>query len=160
MEINFLALVVAAASTFVVGFIYYNPKVFGSAWMTAAGLTEEKVKAGNIVLIFGLSFLFAFMISMEMQFLTIHQTGAISMVGGDPSNALPSFQAFMDDYGNVYRTFKHGALHGFLASLFFAFPMIATIGLFERKSWKYILINSGYWVICLTLIGAIVCGWK
>lgn len=160
MEINFLALVVAAASTFVVGFIYYNPKVFGSAWMTASGLTEEKVKAGNMALIFGLSFLFAFMISMEMQFLTIHQTGAISMVGGDPSNALPSFQAFMDDYGNVYRTFKHGALHGFLASLFFAFPMIATIALFERKSWKYILINSGYWVICLTLIGAIVCGWK
>jgi len=160
MEINFLALLVAAASSLVVGFIWYNPKVFGIAWMRAAEMTEDKMKSGNMALIFGLSLLFAFFISFELQFLTIHQTGALGMVGGETANALPSYAAFMSDYGNEFRTFKHGALHGFMSGLFFAFPIMAINAMFERKSWKYILINSGYWLVCLTIIGAIVCGWR
>ena len=160
MEINFLALLVAAASSLVVGFIWYNPKVFGIAWMRAAEMTEDKMKSGNMALIFALSLLFAFFISFELQFLTIHQTGALGMVGGDLTNALPSYEAFMSDYGNTFRTFKHGALHGFMSGLFFAFPIMAINAMFERKSWKYILINSGYWLVCLTIIGAIVCGWR
>jgi hypothetical protein len=99
------------------------------------------------------------MIAMIMQVLTIHQFGAIGMVGGDPTKALPSYNAFMADYGTVFRTFKHGALHGFMSGLFFALPVIAINGLFERKSWKYIFIHAGYWIVSLTIMGAIVCGW-
>ena len=93
--------------------------------------------------------------------MAIHQTGVISLIGGDPSaeGVLPSFQAFMDDYGNDFRTFKHGALHGLLAGIFLVLPIMGTNGLFERKSWKYILINVGYWTVALTIMGAIVCGW-
>lgn len=47
MEINFLALLVAAISTLVVGFIWYNPKVFGTIWMKESGMTEEKMKGAN-----------------------------------------------------------------------------------------------------------------
>ena len=75
------------------------------------------------------------------------------------NDALPSFKAFMNDYGSAFRTFKHVALHGFISGLFFAFPIIAINGLFERKSWKYIWINSGFWIVTLTIIGAIICGW-
>ena len=31
------------------------------------------------------------------------------MNGGEPSKALPTYQAFMKDYGTVFRTFKNGA---------------------------------------------------
>ena len=48
MEINFLAIIAAAISALVVGFIWYNPKVFGNAWMQAAGMSEEKIKGGNM----------------------------------------------------------------------------------------------------------------
>ena len=44
MEINFLAVLVAALSSFVVGFVWYNPKVFGTIWMNEIGMTEEKAK--------------------------------------------------------------------------------------------------------------------
>ena len=159
MEINFLALIAAAVSALVVGFIWYNPKVFGSAWMKAADMTEEKMKGANMGKIFALALFFAFLLAFSLQFLTIHQTGAVSLVGGDPSNALPSFQAFMDDYGTAYRTFKHGALHGVIAGIFIALPIIGTNALFERKGAKYIFINSGYWIVTLGIMGAIVCGW-
>lgn len=159
MEINFLAIAVAALSTLVVGFIWYHPKVFGTVWMHEAGLTEEQLKKGNMLKIFGLTLILSFLIAMVVMTLSVHQVSAMSLVGGDPTNALPSYQVFMDDYGMVYRTFKHGAFHGFLAGLLFAFPVIAINGLFEHRSAKYIFINAGYWIVSLTLMGAIICGW-
>lgn len=160
MEINFLALFVAALSTLVIGFIWYNPKVFGSIWMRESGLTEEKMKGANMPVIFIMAVFFAFLISMILQFLTIHQWGALGMIGGDLSTAKPSYSAFMADYGTAFRTFKHGALHGFLTGLFLAFPMTATNALFERKSWKYTFINSGYWIVCFMVMGGIICAWQ
>jgi hypothetical protein len=74
-------------------------------------------------------------------------------------SAKPSFAAFMADYGTAFRTFKHGALHGFMTGLFFAFPMLAINGLFERKSWKYIFVHAGYWILTLTIMGGIICAW-
>ncbi|NNC49486.1 MAG: DUF1761 domain-containing protein [Flaviramulus sp.] len=158
--LNFPAILVAAVSALFVGFIWYNPKVFGNAWMAAAGLSEEQLKGGNMVKIFILAFIFAFLLAMTMMQMSIHQTGALSLVGGDASLAKPSYAAFMADYGDAFRTFKHGALHGVFAGIFVALPIIGTNALFERKSGKYILINAGYWIVTLGIMGAIVCGWK
>jgi hypothetical protein len=159
MEFNFLAIFVAALAPLVIGFLWYNPKLFGNAWMREAEMTEEKMKGGNMPIIFALTLLLSFLLSFFIQTLTIHQFGALGMVGGDLTNVNPSFHAFMADYGTAFRTFKHGALHGLLAGLFLFFPVMAINGMFERKSWKYIFINSGYWIVSLTIMGAIVCGW-
>ncbi|UPQ79867.1 DUF1761 domain-containing protein [Flavobacterium azooxidireducens] len=160
MEMNFYPVFVAALTTLLVGFIWYGP-LFGKAWMKETGLTEEDLKKGSMVKIFGLTYIFSVMIGMVMQLLTIHQFGALGMIGGPQlvDTALPSYSAFMADYGTAFRTFKHGALHGSMSGLFLAFPLIAINGLFERKSWKYILIHSGYWIVVMTIMGAIVCGW-
>ncbi|WP_289665253.1 DUF1761 domain-containing protein [Flavobacterium panacagri] len=160
MKINFIALLISAIVTLVVGFIWYSPKVFGTIWMKENNLTQEELRKGSMLKIFGLTYIFSLMITMTLMSLTIHQSGAIGMVGGPPlmDSAKPSFTAFMADYGMAYRTFKHGALHGFMSGLFFAFPLIGINGLFERKSWKYIFIHTGYWLITLTLMGGIVCG--
>lgn len=159
MEINFVALLLAAVVTLVTGFIWYNPKVFGTIWMRENNLTQEDLRKGNMIKIFGFTYLFSLMITVTLMSLTIHQSGAVGMVGGPPmlADAKPSFAAFMADYGMAYRTFKHGALHGFLSGLFFAFPIIGINGLFERKSWKYIFVHSGYWMLTLTLMGGIIC---
>ncbi|MBO9586716.1 MAG: DUF1761 domain-containing protein [Flavobacterium sp.] len=160
MQINFAALFIAAIVTLVTGFIWYSPKVFGTIWMKENNFTREELKSGNMLKIFGLTYVFSLMITMTLMSLTIHQSGAIGMVGGPPlmDSAKPSFAAFMADYGTAYRTFKHGALHGFMSGLFFAFPLIGINGLFERKSWKYIFIHAGYWMLTLTLMGGIICG--
>jgi len=158
--LNPIAIIVAGVSALVVGFIWYNPKVFGSAWMQAAGMTEEQIKGGNMAKIFGLALLFALMLAFILPSMAIHQMGALSLMGGDPTQALPSYEAFITDYADAFRTFKHGALHGFLAGLFIALPIIGTNALFERKSAKYIFINSGYWIVTMTIMSAIICGWR
>lgn len=159
MEINFFALLTAALSTLVIGFIWYNPKVFGNAWIRESGVSVEKMQSSNMATTMILSFIYAFFISFILQFLTIHQYGALGMVGGDPTKAKPTFDAFMTDYGTAFRTFKHGMLHGFFAGLFFALPLVGTNALYERRSWKYTLIVGGFWIVCCMIMGGIVCAW-
>jgi hypothetical protein len=158
--LNPLAMLVAAISALVVGFVWYNPKVFGNAWMQASGITEEQIKGGNMAKIFGLALLFAFMLSTAIPGIVIHQMGAQSLIGGDPAQALPSYEVFIADYSDTFRTFKHGVLHGVLMGVFIALPILGTNALFERKSAKYIFINSGYWIVTLGLMGGIICAWK
>jgi hypothetical protein len=160
MEINWLALIVAALSTLVVGFIWYNPKVFGSIWMRETGITPEAGKGANMALIFGMSIFYAFLIAFVLQTMVIHQYGALGMIGGDPAKGNASYTAFMADYGTAFRTFKHGMLHGFFAGLFFALPVVGTGALYERRSWKYTLVAGGFWVVCCMIMGGIICAWQ
>lgn len=161
MEFNIYAVLIAAPVTLAIGFIWYSPKVFGTIWMRESGMTEEKAKQGNMLKIFSLTIIYSFMLAFMMSALTVHQMGAIGMIGGPDfiPTAKPSFAAFMADYGTHFRSYRHGALHGFISGVFIALPITAINGLFEHKSWKYMLINAGYWIICMTIMGAIVCRW-
>ena len=158
--INPLAIVVAAVAALAIGALWYNPKVFGTAWMRESDMTPEKMQKGNIAVIFGVVLVFAALLALLLVQFTNHDFGAVQMIGGDPSTAKPSFEAFMADYGNAFRSAKHGALHGALFAVLGALPILGTNALFERKSWKYIFINVGYWLVTLTVMGAILCGWQ
>lgn len=164
MEINFLILALAALAPLVMGFIWYGPMLFQKAWMKQMGFTEESLKGGNMGLIFFLSYVFSFMIAFFLQFIVIHQLGTLSsmMEAGATEltgEALANYESFMAKYGNNYRTFKHGALHGVITGLFMILPILATQAMFERKSVKYVAINVGYWVVTLAIMGGIICQW-
>ena len=159
LPINPVAIPIAAVAALVIGAIWYNPKIgFGTLWLRESGMTEEKMKSGNMAIIFGLSLVFSAMLAFLLMQFTNHQWGAFGMVGGDPDTAGPSFEAFMAEYGNAFRTFKHGALHGTIFGVAGALPIIGTIALFERKSGKYIFVNAGYWIVTLAVMGALLCG--
>lgn len=159
LPINFLAIFTAAFIPLITGFIWYHPKVFGTVWMRITGVSEDKIKKSNTFLIFLFSILLSILIGMFLQFVTIHQFGALGMIGGDENLSKPSYDAFMKDYSMAFRSFGHGALHSFMTGLFFIFPIFAINALFERKSWKYVFLNGGYWTITITIMGGIICGW-
>lgn len=48
-QLNWLAVVLAAAAAFVVGFIWYSRGVFGKAWMKSAGLKEKDISSGDMI---------------------------------------------------------------------------------------------------------------
>lgn len=153
----------AALLPLVLGFIWYNPKVFGKAWMKAADITEEKMKGSNMALIFGLTYVLSLMAAMSLASMTIHQMHILSIFQGDPGAKDPSSEIgkmladFMAKYGHNFRTFKHGVFHGVLGGFFIALPIIGINGLFERKGFKYVAINAGFWIVSLGLMGGVIC---
>jgi hypothetical protein len=157
MEFNYLAIIVAAIVPVVLGFIWYNPKVFGLAWMRAAEMTEAKIKDGNMAIIFGVSLILSIMLAFFTNFLVIHEFGVYGLTEGNLDGA--TTQAFLEEFEGTWRTYKHGALHGAMAGVLFTLPVIGINALFERKGFKYILINAGYWIVCLTIMGSIISGW-
>ena len=157
MEMNFIAIVVAALIPLVIGAVWYNPKVFGIAWMRASGVTEEQMKSGNMAVIFGVSLVLSFMLAFSVNGMVVHQVSAQQLAFTNPD--AETFKAFMEEFGNVHRSFGHGALHGAIAGVFVVLPLLGINALFERKSFKYIFINVGYWTLTLAIMGAIICGW-
>ncbi|MBL7901525.1 MAG: DUF1761 domain-containing protein [Bacteroidia bacterium] len=159
---NIAVIFIAALIPLIVGFIWYHPKVFGTTWMKAAGLSEEDGKNANMALIFGLTYVFSVMLAVIFQTLVIHQSHIQSLFFLQPihdpaSEAGALYKNIMDQYGNSYRTLKHGAFHGTIAGVFIALPLVAINALFERKGFKYIAVNSGYWILSFALMGAAVC---
>ena len=159
MEFNYLAVFVAALVPLIIGFVWYNPKTFGTVWMKHAEMTEQKMQSANMLKIFGVTLILSFVLAFILPSITVHQMGAFSLVQGD-LGIQPSYETFMAEYKDEFRTFKHGAFHGVIAGLFIVLPILGINALFERKSWKYILINVGYWTVTLAIMGAIVCGWR
>lgn len=132
-EINWLSMVLATITPMVMGLVWYSKPLFGKAWMASIGMTEEKQKSANMPMIMGISLVMSFLIAF---FLLNFNNGA--------------------GQEGVYDTFKHGAAHGAIISAFLIIPVFITNGLFEQKSWSNILINAGYWIVTLALMGGIV----
>ncbi len=135
-NLNIWAVLVATLSTFVIGALWYGP-LFGKAWLSAAGLSEEEMQTGNTAKIFGLTFIFELIMVFNL---------AMFFYGSPES-------AEMINAGN-------GAFYGFLTGFGWVFFALAVTGLFEQKSWKYMLINGGYWIVTFTIMGLILGAWK
>lgn len=163
---NWIAIIVAALVPTIIGFVWYNPKVLGNAWMQAAGMTEEKIKNANMGVIFGVSLVLSIMLAMSLMPVVIHQMAVDSLFLNapgldDPGSEISKLkEGVFASLGTAYRTWGHGAFHGVLLSIFTILPVMGTNALFERKGFKYIAINVGYWTITLAVMGAIICGWQ
>ncbi len=46
VEVNYVAVILAALSSFAVGMVWYAKPLFGSQWMKMVGMTDEKSKKG------------------------------------------------------------------------------------------------------------------
>lgn len=169
MEINLIALLVAALVPMVLGFIWYNPKVFGNLWMQAAGITEEQAKTGNMLVVFGVSFLMSLMLAWVMHLIAYHDAfvgGAMfyatngTMQPEAGSELAKWMEYYQTNLAASNHTFKHGAFHGFMiGGTLIALPILTTNALFERKGFKYIAVNAGYWMVCLSIMGGIIASW-
>ena len=59
MNFNPWAVLVAAASSFLLGGLWYGNSLFGPAWGRAAGITAGSKKHGHPARVFGISFVFS-----------------------------------------------------------------------------------------------------
>src|SRR5215217_4881807 len=164
MEPNFKLVFLTALIPLIVGFIWFNPNVFGNVWMRASGTPRpDNVSKGKMFLTFGLVYVFGLMLSMMLMGVVIHQMSVYSVLMNepglnDPNSELGKYVSdFMAKYGRNFRTFKHGVLHGTMTALFFGIPVMGTVSLFEQRSFSYFAVHMGYWIITLALMGGVIC---
>ncbi|MBO6517298.1 MAG: DUF1761 domain-containing protein [Bacteroidia bacterium] len=128
-NINWLSVIVAAVSCFVIGGIWYGP-VFGRAWMTAIGFTEERLKERSVPKTFGVSLILAFIASLVLDMFIGHEADVV-----------------------------FGAMAGFFAGFGWVATFMGIMYVFEMRSLRLFLINAGYCVVSLTTMGAILGSW-
>ena len=135
--INWFAVITAVLLGFLVGFLWYGP-LFGKQWMLSVGLDEEKIqKHSNMAKIFGVSLILQFIMAL---FLAI-------FFFGDPAAA-------------DLVTASSGAFYGFLTGFGWVAAAIGVNAMFEQRSFTYVGIVGGYWVVTFTLMGLVLGAWR
>ena len=128
--VNWLSLLVAALSGFVVGSIWYGP-LFRNTWMRLTGMTREKGAQASMPLTFGGAYV-----------LNLAGAVGIAMITGEQR------------IGAVC-----GALVGALPAVFFIAPALGVNQLFEQRPFRLWLINAGYQVVNFAAMGAVIGAW-
>ena len=131
MTINYLAVVAAALSAFVIGGLWYSPLLFQKPWMAANNLTDADLKGGG-ARIFGISLVLCLVMAANLA----------AFLGGPDT------------------TVAWGATAGALAGVGWVALGIGVVSLFERRPLAYSLINGGYWAVAMTVMGAILGAWR
>jgi MFS family permease len=129
-HVNWLAVLAAAAASFVLGGAWYSG-LFAKPWQAAAGVSDAQMKSGNKPLMFAGAFV-----------LSLVQAAVFAMFLGP----------------NVTLMFGVGA--GLAAGLGWVATGIAMTYIFEKRSVTLGLINGGYATLQFTLIGAILGAWR
>jgi hypothetical protein len=128
-SINWLAVIVAALSGFVIGSLWYGP-LFQKPWMAASGMTKEKGAQGNMPLTFGGAYV-----------LNLLGATGISILMGD------------------HQSVATGAHVGVFTAFFFVATALGVIYLFERRPLKLWFINAGYQIVNFAAMGAVIGAW-
>jgi hypothetical protein len=128
-KINYLAVLVAALTAFIIGSLWYSV-LFSKTWMQESGITKEKARQSNMFKIFGLSFLLQVIICFNLA-------------------------AFLGPQSD----FKFGLLAGALTGIGWVAASLGIQYLFEGRSLKLFLINAGYQAITYTIAGGIIGAW-
>lgn len=133
VDINYAAVIVAALASFVLGWLWYSPALFGKSWMRLSDITpttEQKKKGMTQGMLFGL------IAALVMSYVLAHFV----------------------DFARA-TTAAGGAQAGFWSWL--GFVATVTLGgvLWEGKKWGLWALNNAYQLLSLLIMGIILAVW-
>jgi len=131
ITVTFWPILAAGVASVLIGWVWYHPRVFGSAWMRAANLSPEAVEAGK----------------KKMPLLAFVGLLA-SMLVAWIMNSLGAAIGIFDWVGAVVDL-------AFWLWLGFVAPVLLGSVLWERKPLKYYAINVGYWLVSFVVMAVI-----
>jgi len=132
VTLNYWAIIVSVVACMALGFVWYAKPVFGRMWMGLIGKNEEQLKKGQGPAMAGM-LIFAAILSYVM--------------------------AHFVDYTNA-TTIGAGIMTGVWVWLGFVVPTRGGEYLFSQQSMKLFMINAGYNLVQLAMVGAILAAWK
>jgi hypothetical protein len=136
-HVNLLAVLVAAISTMIVGFLWYSPILFAKPWMREMGYDpEDKARIKEMQKSAGPAYAGSFVASLISAFVLALFFRWLR-VSGIHYGLVTSFHVWL----------------GFVATVQF------TDALFQKKSMKLFAINTGFQLLCFLVMGAILASW-
>ncbi len=134
-HINFLAVLVAAVLTFIIGALWYSPVLFGKQWVKVHGYTEADMAEmqRGVARTYSISFLCYVFMAFVLSIL-VALTGVASFI--------------------------QGMWLGTLVWAGFVFTIGLTGNLFSKAAIGAFLIDTGYQLVYLTVMGGILAAWR
>ncbi len=135
IQINYLAVGVAALATIFIGALWYSPLLFHKLWVKAHGYSEEKVEqmrktAGRAFLVS----LFCYVVMAFVLAVLVSYAGASTVL--------------------------QGAFLGLLVWIGFLATLGLTAHMFSEKRWSAYLIDAGYQLVYAVVMGVILAAWR
>jgi hypothetical protein len=125
LDLDWLGILLCGLSSMLLGALWYSPLLFGRAWQSGVGISDEELARGNMALIYGLAFLLSFVAAALFALLVGHRHGLIPWTAAGAAVGAMVAAAFGINY------------------------------LFERRSVRQWLINGGYHFVQFALFGLI-----
>jgi hypothetical protein len=129
-DFNWLAIIVATVTAFALGGAWYAKGLFGAAWMQDVGLTEDDANNANMPKTFGGAFVLQLIAAMTLA----------TFLGPES-------------------TWLSGVHTGLVIGIGFLATAYGVTYLFEQRPLRLFMINAGYNVVLLTIMGAIIGAW-
>lgn len=131
--VNYLAVLVAAIVSMIVGGLWYSPLLFANIWMKELGKTEKD--------------------KSQMQ-----KEAPKAMAGMFIGSLVMAYVLAVFAYPLI--TFVDGMLLGFWMWLGFVMPAYLAMTLFESRKWSLFFISTGYYLVILVITGGILAAWN
>ena len=135
IEVDFMAVIVAAVASMVVGFLWYSPLVLGKPWMKLKGYNSESLKKAQQEMgkLYGLSFLAALVTAFVLfHVITISQ----------------------NFYG--FPKLQTGLMTAFWMWVGFILPVQLADEIFGGKKWGLFTINTGYQLAAIISMAVVI----
>lgn len=135
IEVNYVSVLISGVAMMILGYLWYGP-VFGKPWMKLSGLNKSEMngmKGGDMARLYGMMFISTLVLS----YVLAHVLGAFQ--ANDVAMALTG--AFWVWVGFIATTMLGGVL-------------------WNKKPWMLYVIESGYYLVGLSIISIILTMWK
>jgi len=137
-SLNWLAILVAAISTMVLGFLWYSPLLFAKAWTREMGYDpNDKAKMDEM-----------------------RKSAGPAYAGSFFASLISAFTLALILHGLQAQTLHFGLTASFHIWLGFVATVQFTGALFAKQSMKLFAINTSYQLVCFLAMGAILVLWK
>ncbi|HTT67805.1 MAG TPA: DUF1761 domain-containing protein [Gemmatimonadales bacterium] len=136
IHMHYLAVLVAAVASYAIAAVWYGA-IFAKTWVRLTGVTDMKPAPMNIVLVLVGTFVMAFVL--------YH-----SIVFGD---------AYFAANGAPMSRVTGGLMGGFFGWLGYVAPVTLCTKLYEKKPWGLWLLDNGFWLVALLVMGTILSLW-
>ncbi len=136
ITINYLAVLVAAITSMIVGYLWYGP-LFGRQWRHLMGMTKEAMSQKSMTQTYTIMFI------------------SVLVMAGVLAHNLVFGSAFLNLSGVTA-----GIQVGFWNWLGFVVPVSLGTVLWDKKPWKLWFIDAGYYLVVMVKMGIILALWQ